>query len=214
MERTILLADHHTIFREVIRKLLEKREDLRVVGEAADGQQAMLLAQQLKPDVVLMEITLPRLSGLEVTRRLVRNGCQSNVLILSTHATRPHVEEALRAGASGYLVKTGSSDELMQAIDTVVTGQSYLSSAIAQHVVDAINHEGHASSPNLRSLTSREREVLQLIAEGLSNKEIATELGVSTRTIDSHRSNLMEKLSIRRVSGLVRFAIREGLLSP
>ena len=214
MERTILLADHHTIFREVIRKLLEKREDLRVVGEAADGQQAMLLAQQLKPDVVLMEITLPRLSGLEVTRRLVRSGCRSSVLILSVHDSRPHVEEALRAGASGYLVKTGSSDELMQAIDAVGAGRSYLSSAVAQHVVDAITCEGHASSPNLRRLTSREREVLQLIAEGLSNKEIATELGVSTRTIDSHRFNLMEKLSIRRVSGLVRFAIREGLLGP
>ena len=145
---------------------------------------------------------------------MVRSGCRSSVLILSVHDSRPHVEEALRAGASGYLVKTGSSDELMQAIDAVGAGRSYLSSAVAQHVVDAITCEGHASSPNLRRLTSREREVLQLIAEGLSNKEIATELGVSTRTIDSHRSNLMEKLSIRRVSGLVRFAIREGLLGP
>lgn len=213
MERTILIADHHTIFREVIRKLLERRDDLRVVGEAADGQQAMLLAQKLKPDVVLMEITLPRLSGLEVTRRLVRSGCPSNVLILSMHGNRRHVEVALRAGASGYLVKTASSDELLQAIDTVAAGRSYLSSAVAQHVVDAITREGHTSPPDLRCLTSREREVLQLIAEGLSNKEVATELGVSTRTIDSHRSNLMEKLSIRKVPGLVRFAIREGLLS-
>lgn len=214
METRILIVDQHTIVREAIGTLIEKRRDLLVVGGAADGHQAILLAERLQPDLMLMEITLPRLSGLEVTRRLLKNRLSLSVLILSMHDSQSQVEEALRAGASGFLSKTCSSDELMQAIDAVRAGRRYLSAAATQHVVNTITGDGPASRLGTGNLTSREREVLQLIAEGCSNKEIATGLNLSIRTVESHRSNLMAKLGIQKTSGLVRFAIREGLLSP
>jgi len=214
MQTSILLADPHAIFRHAVRALIEKREDLFVIGEASDGQEAMNLAQQLKPELIITEIAMPRLSGIELTRRLARSSCRLRVLILSMHEGRSHVADALRAGASGYVVKTGSGDDLLQAIDAVREGRSYLSPALAQHLVDIVSDDGDRRGSGLSALSSREREVLQLIAEGLASKEIAAELGVSPRTIESHRYSLMEKLDVHKISGLVRLAIREGLVTP
>jgi DNA-binding NarL/FixJ family response regulator len=214
MSTTIVLADDHTVVRQGIRKLLETREDFRIVGEASDGEEAVKLVLEKKPDVALMDIWMPRLSGIDATRRIGKRGLQTKVLVLSMHESRDYVEEVLRAGAAGYIVKNAAADDLLDAIDAVCDGVSYLSPAITQQVVDAIARPDLSAPSGLGVLTDREREVLQLIAEGLSSKEIAAMLGVSLKTVDSHRSNLMEKLDIHKVSGLVRFAIRTGLVEP
>ena len=211
---TIVVADDHKIVREGLVKLLEGRSDFSVVGEASDGEEAVQLVLDKQPDVVIMDIWMPRLSGIDATRRIGKRGSAAKILVLSMHESRDYVEEVLRAGASGYIVKNSAATDLLQAIDAVQGGASYLSPAITQQVVDAIARPGDASPTGVAMLTDREREVLQLIAEGLSSKEIATTLGVSLKTIDSHRSNLMEKLDIHKVSGLVRFAIRAGLVEP
>ncbi|MCS5674310.1 MAG: response regulator transcription factor [Acidimicrobiales bacterium] len=211
---TIVVADDHKIVREGLVKLLEGQADFSVIGEAADGEEAVKMVLEKKPDIVIMDIWMPRLSGIDATRRIVKRGSQTKVLVLSMHESRTYVEEVLRAGASGYIVKNSASSDLLQAIEAVQGGASYLSPAITQQVVDAIARPGDSSPSGVAMLTDREREVLQLIAEGLSSKEIAGMLGVSLKTIDSHRSNLMQKLDIHKVSGLVRFAIRAGLVEP
>ena len=211
---SIVVADDHKIVREGLIRLLEAREDVTVVGEAANGEVAVQMVMEKRPDIVLMEINMPKLYGIDATRQLGKAGCQSKILVLSMHESRAYVEEVLRAGASGYVVKNSASKDVHNAIDAVRSGASYLSPAITQQVVDAIARPGDAGPSGVSMLTEREREVLKLIAEGLSSKEIAAELGVSLKTIDSHRSNLMEKLDIHKVSGLVRFAIRAGLVEP
>jgi len=195
-------------------RLLQEREDFTVIGEASDGEEAVQMVLEKQPDVVIMDIWMPRLSGIDATRRIGKGDCDSKILVLSMHESRTYVEEVLRAGASGYIVKNSAATDLIQAIDAVCGGASYLSPAITRQVVDAIARPGDASPSGVAMLTDREREVLQLIAEGLSSKEIANMLGVSLKTVDSHRSNLMEKLDIHKVSGLVRFAIRAGLVEP
>ncbi len=214
MQTSIVVADDHTIVREGVRKLLETREDFRVVGEASDGEEAVQMVLEKRPDVALMDIWMPRLSGIDATRRIGKRGLDTKVLVLSMHEDRNYVEEVLRAGASGYVVKNADASDLLAAIDAVREGTSYLSPAITQQVVDAIARPGDTAPSGVATLTDREREVLQLIAEGLSSKEIAATLNVSLKTVDSHRSNLMEKLDIHKVSGLVRFAIRVGLVEP
>jgi len=211
---SIVVADDHKIVREGLIRLLEAREDFSVVGEASNGEEAVALVMAKQPDIVLMDINMPKLSGIDATRQLDKAGCPTKILVLSMHESRAYVEEVLRAGASGYVVKNSASKDLIAAIDAVKNGASYLSPAITQQVVDAIARPGDSSPSGIAMLTDREREVLQLIAEGLSSKEIAAMLGVSLKTIDSHRSNLMEKLDIHKVSGLVRFAIRAGLVEP
>lgn len=213
METTIVLADDHRLVREGLRRLLEERGDLRVVGEATTGHEAVDLAAEKSPDVVLMDISMPGLSGIDATRRICKNGSSPKVLILSMHDNRSYVEEVLRAGASGYVLKDCAASDLLQAIDAVRGGDSFLSPTITQQVVDAIAHPSDRPEAALSALTDREREVLTLIAEGLSSKQIAKELGVSLKTIESHRANLMDKLEIHKVSGLVRFAIRSGLVT-
>jgi DNA-binding NarL/FixJ family response regulator len=211
---TIVVADDHGIVREGLVKLLETREDFTVIGEASNGEEAVQMVLDKQPDVVLMDIWMPRLSGIDATRRIGKRGSASKILVVSMHESRTYVEEVLRAGASGYIVKNAASTDLLHAIDSVRSGASYLSPAITQQVVDAIARPGDSSPTGVAMLTDREREVLQLIAEGLSSKEIANMLGVSLKTVDSHRSNLMEKLDIHKISGLVRFAIRAGLVEP
>lgn len=211
---TIVVADDHKLVREGICKLLEAREDFEVVGEASDGEEAVQLVLEKKPDIALMDIWMPRLSGIDATRRIGKRGLNTKVLVLSMHESRSYVEEVLRAGAAGFIVKNAASSDLLAAIDAVCSGASYLSPAITQQVVDAIARPGDSAPSGVAALTDREREVLQLIAEGLSSKEIASMIGVSLKTVDSHRSNLMEKLNIHKVSGLVRFAIRAGLVEP
>lgn len=214
MPTTIVLADDHTVVRQGIRKLLETRDDFTIVGEASDGEEAVQLVIEKQPDIAIMDIWMPRLSGIDATRRIGKRGIDTKVLVLSMHESRAYVEEVLRAGAAGYIVKNAAADDLLDAIDAVCSGVSYLSPVITQQVVDAIARPADVSPSGLGVLTDREREVLQLIAEGLSSKEIASMLGVSLKTVDSHRSNLMEKLDIHKVSGLVRFAIRTGLVEP
>jgi RNA polymerase sigma factor (sigma-70 family) len=213
METTIVLADDHRLVREGLRRLLEERADLRVVGEARTGQEAVDLAAEKSPDLVLMDISMPGLSGIDATRRICKIADSPKVLILSMHDNRSFVEEVLRAGASGYVLKDCASSDLLEAIDAVRRGDSFLSPSITQQVVDAIAHPSDRPEAALSALTDREREVLTLIAEGLSSKQIAKQLGVSLKTIESHRANLMDKLEIHKVSGLVRFAIRSGLVT-
>ena len=214
METTILLADPHVIVREGVRALLAVRDDLVVVGEASDGQQALELAERLRPDLVILETHLPKVSGLEVVGRLAHDSDAPRVLVLSMHDSQIHVEQALRAGACGYMVKTGSAKELLHAVEMIRDGQTYVSSSVMEQVMESMVRDRTTPRTGLASLTPREREVLRLVAEGLSGKEIAATLGVSAKTIETHRSRIMEKLGIHKVSGLVRFAIREGLLVP
>jgi len=213
MGTTILVADDHRIVRQGLKRLLSKRADFDIVAEASDGEQAVEIAQRQQPDVVLMDISMPRLSGIDATRRIAGTG-RTKVLALSMHDGQSYVEEALRAGASGYIHKNASAEDLFSAIDAVKTGESYLSPSVTQQVVDAIARPGDRPSSAISALTQREREVLKLIADGLSSKEIASQLGVSLKTIESHRANLMDKLDIHKVSGLVRFAVRAGLVAP
>jgi len=209
----VLLVDPHTVFCEAIRSLLEKQDDLIVVGEAGDGHRALEMARDLKPDVVISEITLPRLNGIDLIVRLREAELRTRTIVLTAREGRCDVEKALRAGASAFVCKTDSAKELEQALDAVRDGRSYVSPSIAQHVVDAMGGRPGQGSAAPAELTTREREVLQLVAEGLTSKEVASTLGVSARTVESHRARLMQKLGVHKVSGLVRVALREGLLS-
>ena len=213
MSASLMIVDPHIVFAEAVRSLMEKRGDLTVMGEAADGQRAFDMARDLRPDVIVTEILLPELNGIDLIARLRQAGNRARIVVLSSRGGRSSVEQALGAGASAYVCKTDSAKELDQAIDATLDGRSYLSPAIAQHVVDAMGGRPSESGARLGDLTTREREILQLLAEGLASKEIASDLNVSTRTVDSHRARIMQKLDIHKVSGLVRFAIREGLVS-
>jgi len=214
MDIRILLVDDHAMIREGLRTLLESREGLSVVGEAADGREAVEATERLEPDVVVMDIWLPRLSGIAATKEILRQRPQTRVVIATQHERRSFVEDALRAGASGYVVKSGSCRELFEALDAVIAGRTYIAPAVTDHLVDAITRPGETAYSGLAALTCREREVLQRIAEGLGSKEIAADLHVSQRTVESHRANVMRKLNVHKVSGLVRMAIREGLVAP
>lgn len=209
----VVLADDHGMVREALRKLIEARGDIQVVAEAGDGREAVELCARHRPDVAVIDLWMPRLSGADATRQIVSQGGTA-VLILTMHESWSHVRDALMAGASGYVVKTAASSQLLEAIDAVRAGRAFVSPAISQHVVDAVRAGDDRRAGPLSVLTERERQVLQLVAEGLSSKEIAAQLGLSVKTADAHRANLMSKLQIRKTSGLVRFAIREGLIAP
>lgn len=212
MRSTIVLAEDHEVLRDGLCALIASTDDLEVVAEASDGSEAVQLVRLHRPDVVVMDIWLPRLSGIEATRQVTESG-SSRVLVLSQHESWSYVQEALKAGAAGYLVKTASATQLLSAIRAIQSGRSYLSPEIAGQLVDAFARPGRGAGSPLSALSGREREVLQLIGEGLSSKEIATTLGVSARTAEAHRANVMQKLNIHKVAGLVRFAIREGVIS-
>ena len=212
MKTTVLLVEDHEVLRDGLRGLIEATDDFEIVAEAADGATAVTFAERLHPDIVVMDIWLPRLSGIEATRRIAVGG-QTRVLILSQHESWSYVEEALKAGAAGYLVKTSSGTTLLTALRAIREGKSYLSPEIAGRVVGAVARAEHGAGGLVASLSGREREVLQLIGEGLSSKEIATSLAVSVRTVEAHRASVMQKLGIHKVAGLVRFAIREGLIA-
>lgn len=214
MGTRILLVDDHAMIREGLRNVLESRDGISVVGEASDGREAVEAAERLEPDVVVMDIWLPRLSGIAATKEILRRRPQTRVVIATQHERRSFLEDALRAGASAYVVKSGSCRDLFDALDAVVQGRTYVAPIVTDHLVGAITRPGEASQAGLASLTGREREVLQRIAEGLGSKEIAADLHVSQRTVESHRANVMRKLGVHKVSGLVRVAIREGLVAP
>jgi len=209
----IVLAEDHTIVRAGIRALLENLAGVEVVGEAGDGREAIRLIETLHPDLVLMDIAMSGLNGLEATARIVKEFPQVRVVILSMHASEEYVLQALRAGAVGYLLKDAGTAELELAIRSVAREETYLSPAVSKHVVaDYVRRVGGEPS-SLERLTRRQREILQLIAEGHSTQEIAQMLSISVKTVETHRSQLMERLDIHDVASLVRYAIRMGLIT-
>ena len=212
-EMRALVVDDHGVMRAGLRSLLESRDDVTLVGEAKNGHEAIEQAERLKPELILMDIELPGLSGILAAEEITRQRYCDRILMLSAHETRNFVESALRAGARGYVVKTSSAQELQTAIDAVCSGRCYMSPAVTHHAVGAVADPNGTTASPISSLSRREQEVLRLIADGMGNKEIADELHLSPRTIETHRANLMRKLGVRKVSGLVRIAIREGLLS-
>ncbi len=214
MEARILLADPQRLVREGVRRILEEHPGFTVVGEASDGEEAVRMITELRPDIALLEFLMPRLSGISAIRRIQKAETRTRCIVLSSQESRGNVEDALRAGAAGYVLKSAAAEEVVEAIAVVTSGRFYLSPNVTQHVVEAVTRPDETPKSALSLLTGREREVLQLIAEGLSTKEIASELGVSPKTADSHRANLMEKVVIHKASCLVRFAIREGLVTP
>jgi DNA-binding NarL/FixJ family response regulator len=212
---TVLLAEDHTIVREGFRKMLELEADLEVVGEAPDGRRAVALAKKLHPAVVLMDIAMPLLNGLEATRQILKAIPAIRVLMLSAHNDDAYVANAIAAGAAGYLLKQTSAHEVCRAIREVHQGKTFFSPTVFRRF-DRLNPPlpGHAgmSGKNGVQLTSREMEVLQLIAEGRANKEIAGELGIGMKTVEKHREHLMQKLDIHDTAGLTRYAISAGII--
>lgn len=209
---TILLADDHALVRAGIRALLQGLVNVEVVGEAENGDEAIALAERLQPTIVLMDIAMPGISGLEATRRLTLQYPGMRVIILSMHMDQQYAMRALRAGAKGYLLKGARTSELELAITSIARGETYLSPAMSRVLVDQVVH-GAPVEPNLLArLTLRQREVLQLIAQGLTSKEIARELALSIKTVNTHRADIMEQLGIHDIAGLVRFAVHEGLV--
>ena len=210
----ILLADDHNVLRKGLRRILEEQPDLEVVGEASDGRQAAQLAQTLKPDIVVMDIAMPLMNGLEATRQILQRNPSLNVLILSMYSDENYIVQVLRAGARGYLLKDTAEEDLITAVRTVAKGQPFFSPKIAKLLLgdsmQRIRDEGVTDSYEL--LTPREREVLQLIAEGKSNKEAAATLFVSPTTIETHRARIMDKLDLHSTADIVLYAVRKGIV--
>ena len=212
---TILLAEDHTIVREGFRKMLELETDFTVVGEAQDGRMAVALAVKLRPKVVLMDIAMPRLNGLEATRQLLKAAPATKVIILSAHSDDAYVNKAIESGAGGFLLKQTSAQDVCRAIREVHKGKTFFSAAISRRRERLRPQSlGTASGTSRKAveLTSREMEVLQLVAEGKANKETAAELGIGTKTVEKHREHLMGKLDIHDTAGLTRYAISAGII--
>ena len=212
---TVLLADDHTIVREGFRKMLEMEDDLEVCDEAQDGRQAVAFAKKFHPDVVLMDIAMPLLNGLEATRQLLKERPLTKVLMLSAHNDDAYVQNAIDSGAMGFLLKQTSAHEVCRAIREVHAGKKFFTASIAKRQgalnPQTINRTGVSKKKNI-DLTSREMEVLQLIAEGKANKQTAAELGIGIKTVEKHREHLMEKLDIHDTAGLTRYAISAGII--
>ena len=209
----VLLADDHALVRAGIRALLEGLEGVTVVAEAGNGSEVLELARKRRPDVVLLDISMPGLGGLEASALLKQELPQVRVVMLSMHANEEYVLQALRAGAVGYMLKDSATAELELALQAVMQGETYLSPPISKQVVEGYVQRVGAEQPAADHLTPRQRQVLQLIAEGLSTKEIAYRLELSVKTVETHRAQLMERLQIRDIAGLVKYAIRNGLVS-
>jgi DNA-binding NarL/FixJ family response regulator len=210
----ILLADDHVLVLAGIRGLIEEIEGAQIVAEATNGREAVSLARQHRPDLVVMDISMKELNGIEATAQIKGEMPDTRVLILSMHTTEDFVRRAIRAGASGYLVKDSAPLDLQMAIAAVMRNEIYLSPRISKHVVAGfLGGHGGPEASSLDALTSRQREILQMVAEGKSTKEIAFELDVSVKTVETHRAALMERLDIRDVAGLVMYAVRHGLVS-
>ncbi|MGI8989472.1 MAG: response regulator [Bryobacteraceae bacterium] len=205
----VLLADDHAVVRQGFRLILSHEPDMEIVGEAGNGREALALCEELKPDVVVMDVAMPELNGIEATRRLAASLPKTRVLALSMHKDGVYVREILGAGARGYLLKDSIDRDLLAAVRAVAKGEGYLSPAISDAVLN--DYRRNVSKP-LDLLTSREREVLQMIAEGGTNKEIANKLNLSVYTVDAHRGRIMEKLNVHSSNELVRFAVRHGVI--
>ena len=212
---TTVLVDDHPIVRQGLRTLLEGEEDCRVVGEAADGLTAIALVEQLRPNVAILDLQMPDLHGLEVARRVRERAPDTKVIILSMHGDEPHVLEALRHGVSGYVLKGAATSDLVAAVHAAVAGKRFLSAALSERAIDAYAQRAAEPSRPLdryELLTSREREVLQLAAQGMSHAQIGERLAISPRTAETHRANLLRKLGLQSQTELVRFAVGRGLI--
>lgn len=211
MTTRILLADDHTLVRAGLRALLDEIPGVSVIAEAANGEEALRQARECQPDLVLMDIAMPTLGGLEAAARLRDELPETRVIILSMHATDDYVAQAIRAGASGYILKDAATAELALAIDAVARGGKWISPAVSSRVIDRFLAAAPATAAD--PLTPRQREILVLLAEGLGTKEIAYRLGLSSKTVETHRAQLMERLGVRDLASLVRYAVKTGLVS-
>jgi two-component system response regulator NreC len=210
---SIVLGDDHPVVRKGLRAILEGEPDLEVVAEAGDGLQTVRLVERLKPDVLLVDLMMPGMNGLEVARQVTTRSPGTRIVLLSMHATEGYVMEALRSGAAGYVLKDASADDLVQAIRTVVSGRRYLSPVLSERAVDTYAQKAIEAGPATHEmLTGREREVLQLVAEGHTSSEIGARLGLSPRTVETHRASLMRKLGLRTQTDLIRYALRHAIL--
>ncbi|MBZ5576570.1 MAG: response regulator transcription factor [Acidobacteriia bacterium] len=205
----ILLADDHPVVRQGFKMILDAQPDMEIVGEAGNGREAVELAESLKPDVVVMDVAMPELNGIEATRRVAASVPHARVVALSMHKDSVYVREVLRAGARGYLLKDSGANDLVAAVRAVAQGEGYLSPGVSDAVLD--DYRKHVTNP-IDLLSSREREVLQMLAEGKTNKEIAGVLNLSVYTVDAHRGRIMEKLNLHSINDLVRFAVRNGMI--
>lgn len=212
---TVLIAEDHTLVREGLRKMLSSEKDLLVAGEAQDGRLAVAMARKLQPDVILMDIAMPLLNGLEATRQILKARPTQRILILSAHCDDAYLQSAVEAGASGFLLKQSSTHELCDAIRTVHQGKTFFSSIVARRLEQIYprksSRDGSVTKTAVK-LTSREMETLQLIAEGKANKEIASDLGIGIKTVEKHREHLMKKLNLRDTAGITRYAISAGII--
>jgi DNA-binding NarL/FixJ family response regulator len=216
----VILVDDHSLVRAGIRSLIQNISGVEVIAEANNGRDAIRLIDELIPDLVLLDIAMPELNGLEVISRISKDNTDTKVIILSMHTNEEYVVQALKAGAAGYLLKDSAPNELEIAVNAVMKGETYLSPAISKHVVDNylrrisdVSAEKERGPDIFKQLTSRQREILQLIAEGNSTKEIANKLNVSIKTVETHRMQLMDRIGIHDVAGLVRYAIRMGIIT-
>lgn len=209
----VLLVEDHALVRAGLRALLERANDIHVVGEASNGQEGVELTQTLKPDVVIMDIMMPRLNGIQAAEHIQNLKLPAHVLLLSMYSEEGLVHQALQSGARGYVLKTSVSDELLEAVRKVALGETYLSAAISSIVTESAFHPSASQSQNpLENLSPREKEILQLVAEEHTSLEIAKMLSISEKTVEKHRANLMEKLHVRNLAGVVRLAIKYGLI--
>jgi two-component system, NarL family, response regulator NreC len=212
----ILIADDHGIIRAGLKLLLERDPGMEVVGEASDGREAVRLAAELQPDIVIVDIGMPLLNGIDATAQILRENPKVGAIILSMHADESYIMRALNAGAKGYLLKDSADDDLIRAVRTVAEGRPFFSPVIAQTLLEDYVRlmREHRVTDSYELLTEREREVLQLLAEGKSNKEVATVLGLSPYTVESHRNNLMQKLNLHNTADIVLYAVRKAIISP
>jgi DNA-binding NarL/FixJ family response regulator len=210
----ILLADDHTVVRQGLRKILEDRPDWEVVAEAGDGRDAVRQAEEVKPDVAIIDVAMPLLNGIETTRQISRKSPATRILVLSMHSDEAYVNQILKAGATGYLLKDSADVDLLQAVDAVSKGKSFFSPAIAKVMLDDYVRQlaDKGITDRYESLSEREREIFQLIAEGKANKEIAALLSISPSTVETHRARIMEKLDLHSAAEIVLYAVRRGVI--
>ncbi len=211
---SVLVADDHGIVREGLRRLLEAEEDFQVVGEASDGREVLEAVERHDPQIVVLDITMPLLGGLETLEQLRAKHPGVKVILLSVHGDSRFIQSAIALGADGYILKDGRAGEIVTAIREVMQGGSYFSPAVAREIVDQARNPKFVDNDPFSLLSAREREVLHLIAEGMSAKEIAAQLEISAKTVEAHRTSLMRKLGVRKATELVRYALRHGLIEP
>ena len=214
MSIRVLIADDHRVILDGLRLLLEAKGDIKVVGEAVNGREAVQKARELNADIVIMDIAMPELNGIEATRQICQSAPATRVIILSMHSTTEHIKRAIKAGAQGYLLKESTGVELVDAVHAVLKGRRYISQKISDILIDEfVDHsDGGSAEPSLERLSPREREIIQMVVEGKTSSEIANLIFLSPKTVETYRSRLMQKLGIKNLPDLIKFAIQKGLI--